>query len=113
MAYKKDVGDVRESPVLDILEQLLRRGATVSYSDPYVTSIKHGGQTFEHVEPADAIRRGTDCFVICTDHSVFDWKPIVDSGVPIVDTRNALRNFRSPTIVSLSGRTMGAPPVAK
>ena len=112
MAYKKDVGDVRESPALDILDHLLRRGATLSYSDPYVPSIKHGDQLFEHIEPADALHRGTDCFVICTDHSIFDWKPIVDSGVPIVDTRNALRAFRSPTIVSLSGRRRGAPPDA-
>ena len=40
VAYKKDVGDVRESPALDILELLHRRGATLSYSDPFVPSLK-------------------------------------------------------------------------
>jgi UDP-N-acetyl-D-glucosamine dehydrogenase len=104
MAYKKDVGDVRESPALDILELLLRRGAVVSYSDPYVPSIAHGGHVFEHVEPADTLTRGVDCYVICTDHARFEWPPIVQSGLPIVDTRNALRGFKASTIMSLSGR---------
>ena len=40
VAYKQDVGDVRESPALDILELLHRRGATLSYSDPFVPSLK-------------------------------------------------------------------------
>jgi UDP-N-acetyl-D-glucosamine dehydrogenase len=104
MAYKKDVGDVRESPALDILELLLRRGARMSYSDPYVPSITQGEHHFEHVDPSAVLAEGADCFVICTDHSSFRWKPIVDSGVPIVDNRNALRDFNAPTILSLSGR---------
>jgi UDP-N-acetyl-D-glucosamine dehydrogenase len=104
MAYKKDVGDLRESPALDILELLLRRGARLSYSDPYVPSIRQGDHQFEHVDPAAVLAEGVDCFVICTDHSSFDWKPIVDSGVPVVDNRNALRDFNAPTILSLSGR---------
>src|SRR4051812_28780106 len=58
MAYKKDVGDVRESPALDILELLLRRGATLSYSDPYVPSIQHAGHLFEQVDPAAALKGG-------------------------------------------------------
>ena len=109
MAYKKDVGDVRESPSLDILELLQRQGATMTYSDPWVPSISHAGHTFEHVEPSAALARGVDCFVICTDHSRFDWKPIVESGIPIVDTRNALAGFNSPSIVPLSGRALAAP----
>ena len=108
MAYKRNVGDVRESPSLDILELLRHRGAVVSYSDPYVPSIQHAGQVFEHVEPSRALTDKIDCFVICTDHSAFDWKPVVESGLPIVDTRNALRDFRSPTIVPLSGHATSA-----
>ena len=46
--------------------------------------------------------------VISTDHSTFDWKALVDSGVPIVDTRNALRSFDAPNIVRLSGRSAAA-----
>src|SRR5690348_4113584 len=49
MAYKPNVGDVRESPALDILELLTRQGATVSYTDPYVDSLRHGSETLQSV----------------------------------------------------------------
>jgi UDP-N-acetyl-D-glucosamine dehydrogenase len=113
VAYKKDVGDMRESPALDILELLTRRGALVSYSDPYVATLKHGGHTLESVSEGDALRKAPDCAVICTDHSCFDWKALVESGVPVVDSRNALRGYDAPTIVRLSGRvTSVAPAIA-
>jgi UDP-N-acetyl-D-glucosamine dehydrogenase len=112
IAYKKDVSDMRESPALDIIELLVRRGAAVSYSDPYVPTFTHGRHTFEAVTEADALRQPSDCMIICTDHSSFDWRPVVDSGVPIVDTRNALRGFGEPTIVRLSGRVVATSPDA-
>ena len=111
MAYKRDVGDMRESPALDILELLTRRGAIVTYSDPFVPTLKRGGVTIEAMPEAEALRRGSDCVVICTDHSSFDWKALVDSGVPIVDTRNALQGNTAPNIVRLSGRLAVAVPV--
>ena len=112
MAYKKDVSDIRESPALDILELLARRGALVTYSDPYVPAVKHGAQTLQAMPAADALRRPPDCMVICTDHSSFEWQPVVESGVPVVDTRNALRGYTAPTIVRLSGRVTAAAPAA-
>ena len=112
IAYKRDVGDMRESPALDILDLLSKRGAIVSYSDPYVPRFNHGPHALEAVSEVDAIRLAPDCFVICTDHSSFDWKALVDSGVPVVDTRNALRGYAAPTIVRLSGRAAAAAPAA-
>ena len=109
VAYKRDVGDMRESPALDIIELLARRGAVISYSDPYVPVLKEGSHSLDAVDEADALRRRPDCVVICTDHSAFNWKALVESGTPIVDTRNALRQFTAPQIVRLSGR---AAPVA-
>jgi UDP-N-acetyl-D-glucosamine dehydrogenase len=108
IAYKKDVGDMRESPALDILELITRRGGIVSYTDPYVPSFKKGGETFESVSEADILRRPPECFVICTDHACFDWKALAESGIPVVDTRNALKDFSAPTIVRLSGRVTSA-----
>ena len=87
VAYKKDVGDVRESPALDVLELLHRRGASVSYSDPFVPSLRIGDMTLESIEPAKA---KADCAVICTNHSSFDYDAIVRTFPLIVDTRNAL-----------------------
>jgi UDP-N-acetyl-D-glucosamine dehydrogenase len=108
VAYKRDVGDMRESPAIDIIQLLTRRGAVISYSDPFVPSLAEGGHRFEAVSEQDALRGRPDCVVICTDHSGFDWKALVDSGFPVVDTRNALRAFSSPSIVRLSGRAAPA-----
>jgi UDP-N-acetyl-D-glucosamine dehydrogenase len=88
VAYKKDVGDVRESPALDILELLHRRGAVLSYTDPFVPSLKVGDMT---IESTDFERAAVDCAVICTNHSSFDYEAIIKKFPLIVDTRNALK----------------------
>jgi UDP-N-acetyl-D-glucosamine dehydrogenase len=111
VAYKRDVGDMRESPALDIMALLSRRGADITYSDPWVPSFREGPHSFEAVLEAEALRGLPDCVVICTDHSAFDWKALVDSGIPVVDTRDALRAFSAPNIVRLSGRAGPAPAV--
>src|SRR5438034_4162667 len=67
VAYKKNVGDMRESPALDILELLSRRGAVISYSDPFVPTLKHGHHTLEAMTEQTALARHPDCVVICTD----------------------------------------------
>ena len=108
VAYKRDVGDMRESPALDIIELLTRRGAEISYTDPYVETVAEGAHRLESVDEAEALGRHPDCIVICTDHSVFNWTALVDSGVPVVDTRNALRRFSAPQIMRLSGRVTTA-----
>ncbi|HUC77667.1 MAG TPA: nucleotide sugar dehydrogenase [Vicinamibacterales bacterium] len=101
VAYKKDVNDMRESPALDILELLLRRGARVSYSDPWVPELKHDKHAFTSLDLATALANKPDCAVICTDHSKFDYQTLVKSGTLVVDTRNALRGFRDASISRL------------
>jgi UDP-N-acetyl-D-glucosamine dehydrogenase len=100
IAYKKDVGDVRESPALDILELLLQRGARVTYTDPYVPELQHGGHTLENVPFDTAVISSVDCAVIATDHKVFDFKRIGEMAL-VVDTRNALKNVNKPSIFRL------------
>jgi UDP-N-acetyl-D-glucosamine dehydrogenase len=93
VAYKKNVGDMRESPALDVIEHLLRRGASVTYSDPYVPSFKTDGHTFTAISPADALASKPDCVVITTDHDAFDYKELVEKAPLIMDARNALKGF--------------------
>ena len=89
IAYKPGLGDTRESPALQIIENLLDKGADVSYADPYVPSIVIRNSTFESRQPTDEELGATDCILILTDHPDFDYQKIVDSGSLIVDTRNA------------------------
>jgi UDP-N-acetyl-D-glucosamine dehydrogenase len=99
VAYKRDIDDVRESPALDIIHLLGRRGAKVGYSDPYVPSICTDGIEMQATEPGEAAH--ADCVVIVTDHKSFDYAGLVRSAKLIVDTRNALKGFTSEKIVRL------------
>jgi UDP-N-acetyl-D-glucosamine dehydrogenase len=101
VAYKRDVNDMRESPALDILELLAKRGAVLSYSDPFVPQLRLDGHTMTSIDVADVLRQPADCSIICTDHSTFDYAAIVKSGGLIVDTRNALKQYQAPTIFRL------------
>jgi UDP-N-acetyl-D-glucosamine dehydrogenase len=101
VAYKKDVNDMRESPALDILELLEKRGARVSYTDPFVPRLNHDGHTLTSLDLGPALAGAPDCVVICTDHSGFDYQALVSNGSLIVDTRNALKDVRSPAIFRL------------
>ncbi len=92
VAYKKDVSDMRESPALDVLELLHRRGATLSYTDPYVPTLAHGDLSLASVPESD-VSADVDCVVICTNHAVFDYAAMPGRFRLLVDTRNALKGF--------------------
>jgi UDP-N-acetyl-D-glucosamine dehydrogenase len=88
VAYKKDIGDVRESPALDILELLRAKGADVSYHDPHVPVILHNGQGFTSEPDLDQALHNADCVIIVTDHSAYDWSAVARQARLIVDTRH-------------------------
>ncbi|MDJ0753295.1 MAG: nucleotide sugar dehydrogenase [Ardenticatenaceae bacterium] len=93
VAYKPNIGDLRESPALEIIERLIEKGANVSYHDPYVPNFVHEDLDLTAVEdPYEAILNA-DCTVIVTDHDHYDWRRIGNSGAVIVDTRNALKGM--------------------
>ncbi len=93
IAYKPGVGDVRESPALDIARLLQRGRAIVSYSDPFVPTIEQGEVVLEEVSCEIALEQGFDCAVITTSHAEFDYGAIASQAPCIVDTRNALKGF--------------------
>jgi len=99
VAYKRNIDDMRESPALDVLLLLARRGGIVSYSDPHVPHLRLDGLHLE-AQPESAAA-DADCVVIVTDHSAFDYRALVERAPLIVDTRNALRGYTSPKIVRL------------
>jgi len=89
MAYKKDINDWRESPSIKIFDLLDKKGAKVKYNDPFVKSIKIAGALQSSVSLNAKMLKQYDCVVVATDHSVYDYKMIVDNASLIVDTRNA------------------------
>ena len=94
LAYKKNVGDPRESPAAEILEILVERGATVAYSDPHIPTfprmrnyqfdLESEPLTPENLAQYDAV-------VIATDHDAFDYDLIKANARLIVDSRGRYR----------------------
>jgi UDP-N-acetyl-D-glucosamine dehydrogenase len=99
VAYKRDIDDLRESPALDVMMLLQRRGGTVTYSDPYVPRLHLEGVDLEALPESAAA--DADCVVIVTDHAAFDYRGLVERSRLIVDTRNALKGVNSTKIVRL------------
>jgi UDP-N-acetyl-D-glucosamine dehydrogenase len=89
VAYKRGVGDVRESPALEVLAKLREKGASVSYVDPYVPSVVVEGATFKAIELTDEELKTADCVVILTDHPDFDYARVVAHAPLVVDSRGA------------------------
>jgi UDP-N-acetyl-D-glucosamine dehydrogenase len=82
VAYKPNIGDVRESPALKIISLLQNAGAHISFHDPHVARVDDLASAA--YEPA-----AYDCVVIVTDHADIDYDALVDEAKLIVDLRNA------------------------
>lgn len=95
MAYKPNISDYRESPSLEILEILLHQGASVQYSDPYVSEIETNNQKINHTPLTPRVIADADCILIITHHKQFDYEAIVRGAKLVVDTRNITRPLAS------------------
>ena len=89
-AYKPDIDDLRESPALDVIGLLDKKGACVSYHDPYVPHLQHDGWSLDSVPDLMRAVKTADCVVIVTNHSSYDYPAILAAAGLVVDTRNAL-----------------------
>ncbi len=101
VTYKKDVSDIRESPSLDILLQLKKLGASVSFHDPFVPVINHETLSLKSRNLTPSVLRSHDLVILTTDHSKFSYSKILQHSRLIYDTRNAFSKFNSPKIVRL------------
>ena len=101
VAYKKNTGDVRESPALDVLSLLHEKGANLSYSDRYIRRVSVGSLALKAIEPGPQALRRSDCVVLLTDHDYFRKKDVVRYSRLILDTRNAFQGFNGPKVIKL------------
>lgn len=92
LSYKKDVGDLRESPALDILKLLHKKGATLWFNDPFVTESPLSDVPAEYVELTPEVLDQSDCAVVVTDHTLYDYNFLAKHASLLVDTRNATRD---------------------
>jgi UDP-N-acetyl-D-glucosamine dehydrogenase len=94
-AYKPDIDDVRESPALDVIGLLKKKGALVEYHDPYISHIHHetDGWQMESVKDMMKAVAAADAVIIITNHTVYDYQAIVDASAFVFDSRNATRHI--------------------
>jgi len=101
LAYKKDVGDLRDSPAFDVARHLDEQGAVLSYHDPFVASAELNGRRYRSVPLTAATLKRTDCVVLLTNHSTVDYRMLAKRAPVIVDTRNQYSGSRSGRVVRL------------
>jgi len=93
VAYKPNIDDARESPALELIHLILKKGGNVSYHDPYISSIEtHGRASLQSVELTPQALIEADCVVITTNHSVFNPEMIQKHAKLIVDLRNVIKD---------------------
>jgi UDP-N-acetyl-D-glucosamine dehydrogenase len=84
VAYKKDIGDMRESPAIKLIELLQNAGADIAYHDPHVPELHELELRSVAYEP-----EAYDGVVVVTDHSGIDYGDLVERAGVVVDFRNA------------------------
>jgi len=106
-AYKRNVGDPRESAIFDIIPDLLRKGALVDYFDPYIPKLtfKDGflkkPVTLKSIKYTPAKLKNYDLVLILTDHSGFDYDKLARNSKFVVDTRNAIKSRKHKNVFRL------------
>jgi UDP-N-acetyl-D-glucosamine dehydrogenase len=93
VAYKPDIDDVRESPALDVIALLQKKGALVEYHDPYISNIHHEHEHWKlsslpDDKMMDAVCKA-DVVVLVTNHKVYNYPDLINNASFLFDTRNA------------------------
>jgi len=100
-AYKKDVADVHESPSIKLIEILQKKGARVSYHDPYVPQIRLPSGLQASVKLNYTSLKSFDCTVIATAHSAYDYAKITRNAKLVFDARGVTHDIKGKNIVRL------------
>lgn len=91
VAYKPDIDDVRESPALDVIGLLQKKGADVKYHDPYIPHIhhEHDGWQMDSVKDMMKAVKEADAVLVVTNHKEYNYTEIIGAAKFVFDTRNA------------------------
>jgi UDP-N-acetyl-D-glucosamine dehydrogenase len=94
ISYKANISDTRESPAVNVIEELVENGARITVYDPYAESIKTRLGTYHSENSFETHISQVDCTVILADHDKFKKnQQIIDAlkkNVVVVDTKNVL-----------------------
>ena len=89
VSYKPNVNDIRESPALEVMSQLIKRGANLTYHDPLVSKLEVSDEIYHSQELSETKLDQVDCVLILTNHSVLDYDLLAKYESKLIDTRNS------------------------
>jgi UDP-N-acetyl-D-glucosamine dehydrogenase len=101
VTYKKDIGDSRESPAIEVMKILSNLGAEITYSDPFVRSLRVDRHRMESLHPSREVLGSCDLAIIITNHTAFDYIEIVRCAPLVFDTRNATEGIKATNLLRL------------
>ncbi|WAA13136.1 nucleotide sugar dehydrogenase [Fervidibacillus halotolerans] len=97
VTYKRDVNDIRESKAIEIIERLVKLGASITYHDPYVPFIHIENHLLHSSTISEEKLKESDCTLILTDHRMLPYEFILKHARKVIDPKNALKKFKSTT----------------
>lgn len=93
VAYKQDIEDFRESPAIEVINELEKLGALVEFYDPYISEYKEHGKIKTGLNKLSAdILKNADLVVVTTAHTKVDYDFVQQNSKFIFDTKNAMKN---------------------
>ncbi len=98
LAYKPDIDDLRESPSIELIEMLRKKGAKVDYNDPYIPRThkqREHDLKMKSKPLTEQMLAGYDAVLISTNHSQYDYDWIVKHAQLVVDTRNSTASVKT------------------
>jgi UDP-N-acetyl-D-glucosamine dehydrogenase len=101
VSYKSDIDDIRESPALDVIELLKRRGADVVYHDPMVDHGQPELESLESIELTVESLSACEGAAVITGHEGIDYDLLLDNLPFVVDTRNVYGGRKSDRLIKL------------
>ena len=99
VAYKSDINDMRESPAMKVIDQLLEKGADVHYHDPFVPTYMQAGEPVDSVPLTVEEVKAADLVLVLTGHSGVDYDMVREHASLIFDTRNVYAGKDSDTLI--------------
>lgn len=95
VAYKQDIDDYRESPALDVIDELEKVGAEVSFYDPWIAEYKRNEVTVSGLkEITPSVVSEYDLVIITAAHTNVDYGMVLDNAQVVFDTKNVTKEYK-------------------
>ena len=100
-SYKPDVGDVRESPSIRIMQALHKRGARMTFHDPYVDEVVLNGSKVRSIQLTTSAVEHADLVAVLTPHTAYDLDWVAEHAPLVFDATNAFGHDRWENVARL------------